>query len=321
VHENDEPVGTEGDDEGHDPVHSPAAPAWVLLLENVDQLRSDCTLFHADSADVLSHATAAPAAFTVPQYDPVCTSASAPENASTCAPVKLVSANVTVHGRRQLLVQIGERLANRSTPSTASPVTLLSTASVQLTQWPPAACCSSHADGVDGAVLVDMAPALVAVDAAPVLVAVDAAHALVAMDAAPVLVAVDAAHALVAVDAAASHVDATVLRKWPYRAHPAAQIFTYVARTASQAAHVNADSVDTAGDPSCSPRYHAPWASSGSASVLDKVDHVRSDCTSFQPDAGDVLAHTRATPADLVAPQYDPACTAASAAENATVCP
>ena len=187
-----------------------------------------------------------------------------------------------------MLVQLGKRLGSMSTPSTASPVTLLSTASTQLTQWPPAACCSSHADGV-----------------------VAGAAALV------VAVAVEAVEA---VEAAAWHVDATTLRKYPYRKHPAAQTLAYVARTAPHAAHVNADSVGTAGDPSCSPRYHALCASSGSASVLEKVDHVRSDCTSFQPDAGDVLSHTRATPADLVAPQYDPACTPASAPENATVC-
>ena len=191
-----------------------------------------------------------------------------------------MSANVTVHGRRQLLVQAGERLGSRSTPSTASPATLLSRASVQLTQWPPAACCSSHADGV-----------------------VAAAGALA-----------------VVVETAAWHVDATVLRKYPWRKHPAAQILAYVARTWPHAAHVNADSVGTAGDPACSPRCHALSASPGSASVLDRVDHVRSDCTAFQADAGAVLTHTRATPADLVAPQYDPVCTAASAAENATVC-
>ena len=110
------------------------------------------------------------------------------------------------------------------------------------------------------------------------------------------------------------------MRKYPWRKHPAAQILAYVARTRPHAAHVNADSVGTAGDPACSPRYHALSASPCSASVLDRVDHVRSDCTAFQADAGAVLTHTRATPADLVAPQYDPVCTAASAAENATVC-
>jgi hypothetical protein len=105
-----------------------------VLLENVSHVQSDCTEFHADRGEVLSHMTAAPAALVLPQYEPVCASASAPENARTCGSSKLVSANATVHGWRQLFRQLEGRLPYRSTPLTENAVTLLSRENVQLTQ-------------------------------------------------------------------------------------------------------------------------------------------------------------------------------------------
>jgi hypothetical protein len=198
----------------------------------------------------------------------VCASASAPEKVKTCGSSKLVSANVTVQGRRQLLVQLEGRLSCKLTPFTENAVTLLSKVNVQLTQCCCAACSVSQIDRVVVGPGKD-----VVVDVASVV---------------------------------PGHGDVTALRKYAYRSHPAPQILVYEASTVLHALHVNAESVGTAGNPSSWPRYHAVTDSDGAGSVLEKVDHVRSDCTPFHRDSGDVLSHTRANPAALVLPQYDP---------------
>ena len=65
---NAELVGTEnGDAAGHASVQNMPVVSAGVLLENEVHAKSDCTLFQADSGDVLSHMTAAPAALTVPQ--------------------------------------------------------------------------------------------------------------------------------------------------------------------------------------------------------------------------------------------------------------
>jgi hypothetical protein len=63
AHVNADSVGTEA---VHRPFHV-SGVSVCALLENVDHVQSDCTAFHAERRDVLSHMTAAPAALVVPQ--------------------------------------------------------------------------------------------------------------------------------------------------------------------------------------------------------------------------------------------------------------
>ncbi len=60
--------------------------AIAELLEKELHVKSDCTLFHVDSVDVLVHVIATAAALSVPQYDPVWLSSSMPAKAMSWGP-------------------------------------------------------------------------------------------------------------------------------------------------------------------------------------------------------------------------------------------
>jgi hypothetical protein len=136
-HVNADSVGTAGSPPVSPKYHAATASADAgAALEKEDHVKSDCTPFQADTGDVLSHTMANPAALVLPQYDPVCESASDPAKAMVCTCPKLASANVTVHALRQLLRQLAGKPSHTDTPFTQRPVTLLSTVNVHVTQCP-----------------------------------------------------------------------------------------------------------------------------------------------------------------------------------------